>query len=412
MKALTIALKDTLTRFRDPRGLLLMLLTPLVIALIMGAAFSGQNNGDSPIYAIPVALVNADQGDLGAEFAQVMADITVPTAEGEQPLFILQPQPDEAAARTLVETGEVRAALLIPADFSAALNGEQERPARVKVQTDPTASVSTVIVESVVQRIALGFESAAIGGQLAAAAAMQQGASLAQLAQLPEVIAQAVANQVDRPHFQLQETTLGTAREFDLLNYFMPSMAIFFLMFSVFSSTRSILDEEKQGTLSRLMTTPTSRAEILLGKIGGALLTGWLQMAVLVLVSGLFFGVAWGAPLGVAALTLVTVMAAAGLGAFVAAFARDDNQANLLGSLISLVFAILGGNFIPLQNIPDWLNRLSQLTVNRWALDGFVALSLDGSSPAAILPNLAALLGMAGLFFALALLGFNRRFVR
>ncbi len=412
MKALTIALKDTLTRFRDPRGLLLMLLTPLVIALIMGAAFSGQNNGDSPIYAIPVALVNADRGDLGAEFAQVMADITVPTAEGEQPLFILQPQPDEAAARTLVETGEVRAALLIPADFSAALNGEQERPARVKVQTDPTASVSTVIVESVVQRIALGFESAAIGGQLAAAAAMQQGASPAQLAQLPEVIAQAVADQVDRPHFQLQETTLGTAREFDLLNYFMPSMAIFFLMFSVFSSTRSILDEEKQGTLSRLMTTPTSRAEILLGKIGGALLTGWLQMAVLVLVSGLFFGVAWGAPLGVAALTLVTVMAAAGLGAFVAAFARDDNQANLLGSLISLVFAILGGNFIPLQNIPDWLNRLSQLTVNRWALDGFVALSLDGSPPAAILPNLAALLGMAGLFFALALLGFNRRFVR
>ncbi len=412
MKALTIALKDTLTRFRDPRGLLYMLLTPLVIGLIMGAAFSGQNDGSSPIYAIPVAIVNEDQSQLGNEFLDVLAAITVPTAAGEQPLFALRTAASRASARQLVEGGEVRAAIFLPAGMTAALSGASIPHPTVEVLTDPAASVSPLVVESVVQRIVLGFVSAAHGAELAAAAAREQGATPIQLEQLRPALAAAARQQAEQQHVQLIQTAVGAARNPNPLNYFMPSMAIFFLMFSVFASTRSILDEEALGTLLRLMTTPTSRAEILGGKIGGALLTGLMQMGVLVLVTRFFFGVDWGEPLGLGALTLVTVLAAAGLGALTAAFARDGNQAGLIGSLISLVFAVLGGNFIPLQTVPAWLDRLSKVTINRWALDGFVVLGLDRGGLADIRPHLAALLGMSLAFFLLSLLGFNRRFVR
>jgi len=238
----------------------------------------------------------------------------------------------------------------------------------------------------------------------------------AALADLPQALAQAqadfAAHQGALTRIRITQETVGVAQEFDIMGYFMPSMAIFFLMFAVFGGVRSILEEEKQGTLPRLMTAPVGRAAILLGKLGGTLLTGLLQMAVLVLVSALLFGVTWGAPLGVALMSLSTVIAAAGMGALLAAFARDDNQAGILGTVVALVFAVLGGNFVPLQNAPQWMNLLSKATINRWALDGFIALALDGLPTSAILPNAAILLGMGTLFFLLALPGFKRRLTR
>ncbi len=416
MRLTSIALKDILTRFRDRRALLYMLVAPLLIALIMGAAFSGQNNGDSPIYAIPVAVVNADEGDLGQTFVDVLTDIAVDTAEGKQPLFALTALDDPQAARAGVESGDFRGALILPPNFSAALQSLDAPRARIRLLTDPTARISPFILESVVRRIALGFESAALGGQLAvtqATTAARQGPALAAL---PEALAAVQADfavaDAARQRIRLESRVMGVTQEFDIMGYFMPSMAIFFLMFAMFAGTRSILEEEKQGTLPRLMTTPTHPSEILLGKIGGTLLTGLLQMAVLVLVSGLVFGVQWGAPSGVALLSLGTVTAAAGLGALVAAFARDDNQAGILGTFISLAFAVLGGNFLPARNLPPWLDGLSKLTLNRWALDGFIALSLDAAPLSAVWPNIAVLFGLGAVFFLLALPGFRRRFVR
>ena len=420
MKLITLVLKDTLTRFRDRNALLYMLAAPLLIGLIMGAAFGGQNDGSSPIYAIPVAVVNADEGDLGEMFVAVLTDIRVETGEGEQSLFAVTVLDEPQVARAGVENGEFRGALLLPADFSAALRNPEAPSARVDLYTDPTSSISPVILQSVTRRIAQGFESAALGGRLTvqeATAAAQANPALGDaLARLPQALAAAqnefAAAQSEKTRIRLRRETVGVAQEFDIMGYFMPSMAIFFLMFAMFAGARSILEEERQGTLSRLMTTPTRPGEILLGKLGGTLITGLLQMAVLVLISALLFGVDWGAPLGVALLTVATVTAAAGLGAAVAAIARDDNQASVLGSAIALIFAILGGNFLPIQYAPPWLDALSRLTLNRWALDGFIALSLDQAPLADVLSNLAALLGIGALFFALALLRFHRRFVR
>ncbi len=413
MKALIIAWKDVVRRFRDPRALLFMLLTPLVIAFIMGAAFSGQENDNSPVYAIPLVVFNADEGDLSAEFLDIIANIEVKTLEGKQPLFVLQSVEDETLAREQVERGEASAALLLPANFSHALQAQDAPTARLQLLTDPTEAVAPLVAESVVRRVALHFESAALGARLVIGAlAEQESAVLSSPTTIALAVSEAAAHEAGHARIQWQEDGLGAARELNLINYFMPSMAIFFLMFSVFSATRSILVEEKQGVFARLLTTPASRAEILAGKMGGALFGGWLQMAVLVLASTLLFNVCWGDPLAVALLTLVTVMAAAGLGGAIAAFARDDDQANLAGSLITLVFAVLGGNFIPLHNAPAWLDALSRLTLNRWALDAFSLLSFEGASLPDIGQHLLVLGGMSLAAFLVAWWGLGRRFAR
>jgi ABC-2 type transport system permease protein len=87
-------------------------------------------------------------------------------------------------------------------------------------------------------------------------------------------------------------------------------------------------------------------------------------------------------------------------------------QAGVLGSAITLVSAILGGNFIDFRAIPEWLVPISKLTINRWAMEGFTNLTLGGMGLADITLNLAVLFGLAIGFFALSLVLFNRRFVK
>ena len=70
------------------------------------------------------------------------------------------------------------------------------------------------------------------------------------------------------------------------------------------------------------MSTPTGLAPILGGKICGVLLTGLLQLGVLILASRLLFGLEWGSsPLGLVLIAFATVAAASSLGVLIVAFA-------------------------------------------------------------------------------------------
>lgn len=429
MKTLSIAIKDTLITFRDRSALLMMLAAPLVIALVMGLAFGGAADDTSPISQIPVVIVNQDEGDLGAEFAGILADIRVNTTSGEETLFLITEMDDLEAAKAEIEAGNARGVVVFPASFSADLGANEEpsggRTAVVQVFTDPAATVSPGIVRGVVGRVAAGFNTVVIGSRLAVeqltqaltdAVSAPSPTVLANLENLDEILAEETASfgesSAARDRITLSARTIGEGEGLNLLNYFVPSMAILFLMFSTFDGTRSILEEERDGTLHRLMTTPTPISEILLGKILGTFMTGILQFVVLVLVSGLVFGVDWGSePIGMALMVLATVAAATSLGALVASFARSVNQAGVLGPAITLIFAILGGNFIDFRAIPAWLTPFSKATINRWALEGFFNLAFLGQTLEEVSLNIIVLFGMAAVFFALSVLLFNRRFV-
>ncbi len=533
MKTLTIALKDTLIRFRDRNAILLMIAAPLIIASIMGAAFGGQSGSSSPISEIPLIIVNADEGSLGANFTEIVTDIEVDTADGPKGLFAVTKAANKDDAIRQVELGEVRGVLYLPPQFTEQLENSAERQTTlIEVYTDPTANVSPGIIRGVVARIANGFSTVMLGNNIAVeqlldhltdipvllvnadegplgqayldafspenfgglfvietldnletareklnagdaqaiihipsdfSAVVMSGAPGEQIAGAIEILAapgslaaptiESVARQIAlafsadtpsenqlpivlanldnletilleenanfaetegaRERIRFQTATVGADETYNLLGYFVPSMAIFFLLFTMFDGTRSILEEERDGTLHRLMTTPTAIPQILLGKIGGTFLTGLLQFAVLVLVSALFFDVDWGdSPLGLLLLVLGTVAAATSLGAFVASFARNVNQAGVLGTAITLTFSILGGNFIVVDAFPPWLAFFSKLTINRWSLDGFVSLTFGGLGLTDVLPNIGVLFGIAALFFILAVALFNRRFVK
>jgi ABC-2 type transport system permease protein len=195
---------------------------------------------------------------------------------------------------------------------------------------------------------------------------------------------------------------------FDVLAYLAPGMALMFLMFTVSNGGRTLLMERAQGTLPRLLVSPTSSAAILGGKVLGIYLTGVAQLVILIGGSSLLFNLKWGDPLGLAALILAAVFGATGWGLLLTALARTPGQVSGIGSALMLTFGILGGSFVSLDQLPTAVQLVSKITPNAWGLDGFTTLALGGTL-ANLGGPLAGLGVMGALLFTAALLFFNRQ---
>jgi len=73
-----------------------------------------------------------------------------------------------------------------------------------------------------------------------------------------------------------------------------------------------------------------------------------------------------------------------------------------------LIFGILGGSFINLQQMPPFLRTISKITPNAWGLDGFTTLALGGTVSNLRTP-LTALFIMGVVLFSVAVVLFNRQ---
>ncbi len=428
MKIWTIAWKDTLIRFRDRNALILMIAAPLILSLIIGSAFSGFISGSDPVPfdAIPVLIINEDTGEAGQQFVDTLSQ------GGLEDLLDLTEMDDLAAAREIVQLGDARAAIYIPETFTEAIQraggadaDTETAQSIIQFYADPGATLTPNIVRGIVTQVVNGFNSAAISAEVTVAQVVPQAATLGPAMLdfadvLGEEIQDSVGNNdngsgtaVQLNNISVIEPEEETTSDISPFAFFAPSMGMLFLMFSMIDGTRSILDEEREGTLARLLSTPTSHREILLGKIGGVFLTGILQFTVFVIASRFLFSLDWGSSfLGLVVMVLAVVISFTSLGALIAAFAKDVNQANIIGSAVTLTFAVLGGSFVPAQNYPAWLQQLSKITITRWGLDGFADLTLNGLGFSDILLESGVLFGFTAVLFALALWQFERRIAR
>ena len=418
MKALQIAWKDTLTKIRDWKALVGLLAAPLLISALIGLAFGNLAFGgtEPPLSNINLILVNLDEGQLGQNYVDVL------TSEDLGELFQLSEMQDLAAARAEIESGNARGVIYIPANFSAnALPGESNPgsgSASLNLYLDPAANISPFIIQSVVDQITAHINTVLLAADVTVNQIVPQAAALGpamlQLEPLLEAELQPENFNFETPRLTLSKIEVGeVAESVDPYTYFIPGMAVFFLLFSMFDGSRSILLEESRGTLPRLMSTPTPLSQIILGKMGGTFLTGLLQFGVLVIASSLIFGINWGSSIpGLVTIVVLTVFAASGLGSLLTVFARTETQASVVATTVALVFGALGGSFFPVQNLSGVVDTISKFTLNRWAMEGLTKLTIQQASFNDILTE-AAVLAVIGLVtYSIALIGFQRRFVK
>ena len=350
--ALTIAGRDLKARLRDRSALLVAFVAPLLLATILSLALGGSRS-----FATTFALADLDGGNVAEAFVtQVLG------APAVQRIVTVVAVEDEATLRAALDNGAAAAGYIIPPGFStAATHG---RATRLTVLRHPDSPLSGDVAEAVASAFAARLQA-----QVRAVDVVLAGGG--DLQDVPEITADAGRQ---NPALTLETVDFQASRA-NAASYFGPSMAVFFLFFVVSLGPASLLRERRQHTLARMHAAPISPWTILMGKSLAVLVLAAASIGVLWAVTTLAFDATWGDPLGVLALSAVLALAATGVTALIATLARTDQQVDGWTSIVVFTFALLGGNFSNIADLPEGLQRLAQLTPNGWAMRGFVDLA-------------------------------------
>ena len=195
-------------------------------------------------------------------------------------------------------------------------------------------------------------------------------------------------------------------KELDNKSFYAAGMAVFFLFFTVQFGITSLLEERADGTMARLLAAPIPRGSILGSKLLVSFVLGAVSMTVLVIATSLLFGASWGNPVGVGLLVAAATLAATGIMALLATFARNAEQAGNAQAIVAVVLGLLGGTFFPVSLAPGVLARLTFIAPQAWFLRGLG--DLRGSSLSVIWTPIAALLVFAIVTGAIAVVRLRR----
>lgn len=409
-KILQIGWKDLTVIFRDRAALILMLGAPFLLTLGMGLVTGRLSGGSGALEAIPVVIVNQDSGEL----SQSLVELLISEDLGE----LLKPSAaaDPAEARRQVEDDQVSAAVIIPAGFTASIlpdaSGKTGNVVAIEVYANPARPIGAGVVQSIVAGFLSQIETGQAGGQVTAEQLMQSGradglqamqAALetgTRLALDPQA-SQLITLQLD------QKVASEQPQSTDLMLFLAPGMAMLFLMYTVSLGGRSLLTERRDGTLARLLSTPTANGQVLIGKVVGVYFIGAAQMFILIGAGFLLFQLRWGDPIGVVVLVLAVVAGATGWGMLLASVARTPGQVSSIGMAMMLLFGLLGGSFFG-GTLPGTLETISKITPNAWGQKGFTILALGGGLED-LWPTIAGLLVMAIILLTISIVIFQRK---
>ena len=414
-KVLAIAWKDLRSTMRNPPALVMMLVAPLALAGLLGFAFGG-GGGTFQIAATKVAVANADAGAVSSQAGQAQQPVGdnmvgVLTSSGLKGVLAVTRVPDARAARQRVDDGKAALAVILPRDFSAALFGTQGQRSAVELYENPTQELGNSITASVVGRTLLDFSGARAAAAAAAAAtrgvAGHEQAARAAAARFIDAGGVGAALAID------ERAPLAAAakesKQVGVSGEILAGMMVFFMFFGASNVARTIMTEDRAGTLPRLLTTPTPPGTILGGKFTSVYLTVTVQ-AVLLLVAGrLIFGIDWGGISVVVLLTVAAACVASGLALLVISAVRTPAQAGAIGAGVYLVLALLGGNFTGTATVGSTFATIQKLTPNGWLISGWDT-AMRGGGLRDVAVAVLVPLGFAAVFFAVAVLRFRRRY--
>lgn len=172
-----------------------------------------------------------------------------------------------------------------------------------------------------------------------------------------------------------------------------PGTMVMFTLLVLFTSGSVLLViERQQGLLRRLASSPMPRGAVVLGKWGGRMALGAVQIAAAMLVGTLLFGMRWGPDLPMLLIVLLAWGAlAASLGLLLGNLARTEGQAVGIGVLASNVLAALGGCWWPIEVTPGWMQRFALFLPTGVAMDALHKLVNFQAGAASALPHVLAL---------------------
>jgi ABC-2 type transport system permease protein len=392
-KILALAWNDIQLEFSERSTLIFFLILPLVFTAIIGVALQNTYTDGSDDARLPLIVVNEDQGAYAAELIVLL--------DGSDTVRVVEA--NAQAAEDMVND-DFPAILTIPARFSQKIfTGEL---AQLELYKSPDSNAPIGIEQAIKTAVTRLSTALNIAEQSTAEAEKIQPftSAVEKQAYFKESLAaarEALTNPPTRSKM-IRSENVNTQQIATGFEQSSPGQLVTWVMITLLGGAEVFVNERLNGTLRRLLTTPTTRGIIITGKITGRFLLGVIQMILLVGFGAVALGVNWGkSPAALVIMLLSFGLAGTALGVMLGAFARTRKQASGLTTLFSMLMAALGGAWWPLEVTPPAYQAAVKFIPTSWAMTGFTDVILRGQGMSGILLEAGVLLGFAVLFFAI-----------
>jgi ABC-2 type transport system permease protein len=348
--------KRALLQFRhDRRTLAFILVMPLLMIIIFGYTFGGD------VKNVAVEVVNQDVG------LQEGASPLLPNGlflgetiikNFDESTLSIHENTNITNARQTVHDGQAWAAIIFPANFTqeflitlAMQQGFVH--ARVEICLDASnPTISAAVIKAVTQSIQTT---------------------------LKEITTNLNKTQAEMP-IVIDETYAYGGSNIRFIDYFAPGVISFAIMMVTTMITIILfVNERRNGTLQRLLVSPASEGEIVVGYALAFAVLGVCQSIVVLVAAILLFNITI---VGDIFLALVVILLLAfghqGLGILLSAGAKNEMQAIQFIPLIIFPSILLAGLFWPVESIPSYLQPLSYVIPLRYGIDAERSIMLRG----------------------------------
>ncbi len=423
---LALARADIVLYLSNRRALLVTLAAPILIAAFFGSVMGGPPKQPT---RIPLAVVDLDSSAVAKNIVDAMkADVS----------FDMQALA-EPEAISLVRTGKVRAAVVIPAGFGDAAARALFQPGATKpaitVHYDPSQAMTLSVVKGLLtEQVMKAVSSAAFSPEAGAPlldglrddvrkSATLDEAPRRNLLQLFDSIARVQNDNVPAagaaksgatPGFSMPfatrdlEVTSGVDRKYNGYAHAFAGMGVQFILFMGIDLGIGVLLMRRQGIWKRLRAAPVSRSLLL----GSRIVSG--TVIAIVLFIGIYaaaiavFGVRIdGSFAGFVGVALAFALLTATFGLLIAAVGRTPEATRGIAIVVTLLLVMLGGAWVPTFVFPGWLQTATQVVPTRWAIDGLEAMTWRGLGFEAALMPIGVMLAFSAAFAWIAVKRFD-----
>jgi ABC-2 type transport system permease protein len=368
-RTLALVRKEFLHIIRDPRTLAVMFIMPIMELVLLGYAAT------TDIEHLRTAVFDSDKSAAGRELIEAYAasnyfDIAL-YVQSEQQL------------EHLMDSGQVRAGLIIPPGYGEALTaGGRAQVAFIIDGSDP--SVANTV-----------FAAAQSVGQAQSMRIMERTMGL---------------NPDDLPGVQIRPRVWYNP-EMHSANFMIPGITgiILYFLTALFTAL-SIVREREQGTIEQLIVTPIRPLELIVAKVVPYVFIAFFDVLEVLAIGVFWFDVPIRGSLGLLlALSVLFLLTSLGIGISISSVASTQQEAMLLTFLTLFPSIFLGGFFFPIEAMPGWLQALTYVVPLRYMLVIIRGIILKGVGLAILYQQVIALLIFGVAIMLLAATRFSKR---
>ena len=310
-----LIVKELATLIRDRKSRALLIVPPILQLLIFSFAATLE------VKNVALAVLNQDSGKHGLEIIQRLAGSTTFTN-----ILFVQSQA-EIAER--INTQSVLAAVHIPRDFSRRITAGGQ--GKLQILLDGRRSNAAQIVSGYISQLVTQYSR-------------EQEKERSRAVILPLV--------AERNWFN--ENLL-------YIWFTVPSLVgVLSMVIALVVTALSVARERELGTFDQLLVSPLKPWEILAGKTLPAVIVGLIEGLLIWSVGVLLFHIPFTGSFALLVLSiLIFILSIVGVGLFISSLAHTQQQA-ILGAFIFMVPAVtLSGYASPVENMPEWLQRVT-----------------------------------------------------